>query len=340
MNTWMVRAGRKSRFFESFKQERIVAIGWRGVGSLKETKNKDEFVQKVVQAYPNYREQQVLMAASQLYRFAREFKVGDRVVTYDSGGRSYLCGIIVGEYEFLETAVEEEFENRRLVDWKHETSRDRLSSSAKSSLGAISTIFRISDWVADELWNTERLSSPIEVGLQTKPHAIEIEEVQEQEQSLQAILEAASEKIKDRLTGLDGNEMELLVAGILRAMGYQTRVSPRGPDRGADIVASPDGFGFQEPRIVVEVKHRPNQRMGAPEIRSFLGGRHQRDKGLYVSTGGFTNEARYEADRASIPVTTWDFEELTDTLLRYYEKLDQETKQLIPLKSLYWPIEP
>lgn len=50
--------------------------------------------------------------------------------------------------------------------------------------------------------------------------------------------------------------MQDLVAGLLRAMGYKTRVSPSGPDRGKDIVASPDGFGFESPRIVVEVKHR------------------------------------------------------------------------------------
>ncbi len=84
--------------------------------------------------------------------------------------------------------------------------------------------------------------------------------------------------------------MQDLVAGILRAMGYKTLVSPAGADRGKDIIASPDGFGFEPPRIVVEVKHR-NARMGSSEIRSFLGGRHKDDRGLYVSTGGFTKEA-------------------------------------------------
>jgi predicted Mrr-cat superfamily restriction endonuclease len=56
------------------------------------------------------------------------------------------------------------------------------------------------------------------------------------------------------IAALDPREVEHLVAGILRAMGFKTRVSPVGPDRGKDIVASPDGFGFKDPRIVVEVK--------------------------------------------------------------------------------------
>ena len=37
------------------------------------------------------------------------------------------------------------------------------------------------------------------------------------------------------------------------------------------------------------------QAMGAQEIRSFLCGRHPGDKGLYVSTGGFSKDAHYEA---------------------------------------------
>ena len=111
----------------------------------------------------------------------------------------------------------------------------------------------------------------------------------------------ALERIKDRVNELDWDDMQQLVAGILRAMGYKTQVSPPGADRGKDIVASPDGFGFEHPRIVVEVKHRKGQ-MGSQEIRSFLGGRHKDDRGLYVSTGGFTKDAQYEADRASIPL--------------------------------------
>jgi len=80
-------------------------------------------------------------------------------------------------------------------------------------------------------------------------------------------------------------------------MGYHTTVAADGSDRGADIFASPDGLGLQEPRIFVEVKHRSGS-MGADELRKFLGGRRAGDRCLYVSTGGFTKAARYEAERA------------------------------------------
>ncbi|MDC0946604.1 restriction endonuclease [Nitrospinaceae bacterium] len=44
--------------------------------------------------------------------------------------------------------------------------------------------------------------------------------------------------------------MQELVAGLLRAMGSKTKVFPAGPDQGKDIIASPDGFDFEIPRII------------------------------------------------------------------------------------------
>jgi restriction system protein len=103
------------------------------------------------------------------------------------------------------------------------------------------------------------------------------------------------------------------------------------------IIASPDGFGFEQPRIVVEVKHRPNTAMGSQELRSFLGGRHKDDKGLYVSTGGFTKDAKYEADRGSIPVVLLDLDDLSNEIVRHYGEMDMEARSLIPLTTILWP---
>jgi restriction system protein len=122
-------------------------------------------------------------------------------------------------------------------------------------------------------------------------------------------------------------------------MGYRTRISPKGPDRGIDVQASPDGLGLEEPRIKAEVKHRPSTSIGARDIRSFLGGLREGDKALYVSTGGFTKEARYEADRANIPITLLDLDELANLTVTYYENFDVEGRALIPLAKVYWPID-
>ena len=150
------------------------------------------------------------------------------------------------------------------------------------------------------------------------------------------MISKAHEFIKDKIVALNWDQMQDIVAGLLRAMGYKTKVSLKGPDRGRDIIASPDGLGLEDPRIIVEVKHRSGQ-MGAQDVRSFTGGLRQGSKGLYVSTGGFSKEAKYEAERSTIPVTLVDMDSFVDLLVQYYDNLDVDTKMLVPLVKIYWP---
>ena len=134
----------------------------------------------------------------------------------------------------------------------------------------------------------------------------------------------------------DREEMQELVAGILRSMGYKTLVSPIGADRGKDIKASPDGLGLEEPRIIVEVKHRKGQ-MSSKDIRSFLAVLRKGHKGIYVSTGGFSKEAEYEAERSENPVILIDSDMLVKLLTQNYDSFDNDTRALIPLVKVYWP---
>jgi len=104
-------------------------------------------------------------------------------------------------------------------------------------------------------------------------------------------------------------------------------------------MASPDGLMLQEPRIFVEVKHRTGTAMGAKEIRSFLGGRKPGDRCLYVSTGGFSKDAHYEADRSNVPLTLLNLEALRKLLIDNYDRIDPDTRALVPLRKFYWPLE-
>lgn len=327
-NAWMVRAERNGRLYDVFKDQNVVAIGWHEIGDLSNLCSRQAILAKVREQWPEISLQSAAMAAGQLHRFRSEMKVEDTVVTYDPGRRVYLVGKIVGEYE-RDPSIDEEDPNIRRVAWEGEVSRDLLSLTSRNSLGAISTIFLLSKDVVEDLRRAMTSHQP-------SPEAAPGAELQVEEDVLKDIQSKALEFIKDRVSALGWAEMQDLVAGLLRAMGYKTRVSPSGPDRGKDIVASPDGFGFEAPRIIVEVKHRQGA-MGAHAIRSFLGGRHPHDKGLYVSTGGFSKDAHYEAERASIPVHLMNLDDLVEALIEHYDALDIETKQLVPLKRIYWP---
>lgn len=322
---WMVRAGEGGRLIEEFSQG-YVAIGWGALGDLNQFTGIDDLRARHIEAYPNAKPGFVSNAVAMVHKFWKEIAIGDHVVTYDPSKRRYLVGLVTGDYQYLHNVVGE-YPQVRTVDWIAEVSRDDLSVASRNSLGSTLTLFGLND----EVWaNISRVMSGV-----AEPN--EIDSTLEETDILGDVKERSREFIKDKITGLDWDEFQELIAGVLRAMGYKTRVTPTGADRGVDILASPDGFGFEQPRIVVECKHR-KEAMGSQEIRSFLGGRHKDDKGLYVSTGGFTKDARYEAERANIPVTLMDLDQLVDVIIEYYEQMDSEMRTLLPLLKVYWPV--
>lgn len=325
---WMVRAGEGGFLFDDFKSQGIVAIGWEEMDDMSGMLSRADFQKAAAEAHPHVSAGTLSSYAGQTYRFVREMKVGDHVVTYNPSTRSYLLGTVAGNYEYVPAGTNG-YPNRRRVQWRGSIDRDGLTVGARNSLGSISTLFQLTLEVGQEL---ERQAAQPASAVAPPPEVTAVQ-VSEQYKDIQ---NQALEFIKDRVNALDWSDMQELVAGLLRAMGYKTRISPSGSDRGKDIVASRDGLGFEDPRIVVEVKHRAAA-MGSQEIRSFLGGPHERDKGLYVSTGGFTKDARYEAERGRIPVTLMDLDDLVKTLLEHYEQADSQTQRLVPLRKLYWP---
>ncbi len=324
---WMVRAGRGGRHFPDFVEQGIVALGWAQIGDPTAIDDRRALSQSFRAGYPEWTETQVAVASDQVFRFVHELKLGDGVVTYDSQRRVYLTGTIAGAARYRPD-VDEELSCVRAVDWGDTVGRDALSAESRNTLGVIQSLFLLPDYSCIEIESRLAGEAPqgAPLGRAADPDPYD------------AIQERALERLKDRIIELDWNQLQDLVAAWLRALGYQTKISPQGSDRGKDIFASPDGFGFESPRIVVEVKHRKAQAMGAPEVRSFLGGRHREDRGLYVSTGGFTREAYYEAERAAIPVMLMTLDDLARAIMDNYEKFDAIGRSLVPLTRVYWTI--
>lgn len=330
MTMWMVRAESDGRLFRPFIDKRRVAIGWPDLGDLSRFESREAIATRLRREDPGRSTGAYRSMSGVLFRFLREMQDGDAVISYDRTRRIYAVGKLKGGYGFG-TGFHPDYPNVRSVDWTAESvSRDALTTASKNTLGSTLTVFRLPETAEQDVWQAAS-------GKQEGPSEDE-EAADAEEKLLLEDLESRSiEFIKDRIVGLKWENLQVLVAGLLRAMGYKTRISALGPDRGKDVVASRDGFGFESPRIVVEVKHRKDQ-VGAPEIRSFVGGRHIDDKGLYVSTGGFSKEAKYEAERAKVPVTLLDLDDLAETLAHNYEALDAETRRLVPLRRIYWPV--
>jgi restriction system protein len=326
---WMVRAGEGGYLAEEFRKGSFAAIGWNELGDLTGMDSQDGIYERYVATFPGDKPARVGNAAAMVFKFRSVLKPGQKVTTYNPDTRQYLVGTITGDYVY---APDRQYHHVRSVDWLGTVDRDSLKAASRNSLGSVLTLFQINEETADDLLN--RLN-----GKAADEAAVVSEEKEELEQLKEDTINRAHELIKDRLLKLDDEEMELLVAAILRAMGYKARVTPKGPDRGVDVIASPDGLGLEEPRIKAEVKHRPKTQMGSQEIRSFLGGLRQGDRALYVSTGGFSKDAGYEADRSNIPITLLTLDDLASLVVTHYENFDMDGKVLIPLTRLYWPVE-
>lgn len=324
---WMVRAGNDNVLVEDFETKGIAAVGWGDIGAVTPTDTRDDVKGRVAAAHPDAGPQSVAGIAGQLYRFAREVDDGDWILSFDKSTREYLVGR-AGSYRFDTNTISSEYPHIREVEWQGRVERDRLGSTARNSLGSSLTIFEATPWI-DEIEALLTGKGIEEVQAEDEP--------EEAESYYRDVQEKARQMIIDRINRLDGYEFEALVAGTLRAMGYRTQENPRGPDGGVDIRASPDGAMLSDPIIRVQVKHRKD-RAGASEIQQLVGAAGPGTRGLFVSTGGFSKDARREADRANIPVTLLDAEAFSDLLSEHYPQLDVEYRDLLPLGRVWVPL--
>jgi restriction system protein len=325
----MVRAGEGGEIIDAFARG-FVAVGWQELGDLTYASTREAIRVRYSKAYPTDKPGKAAGAVAMLFKFRSAMQRGENVVSYDPGSREYLVGTIDSDYLYNSKLIPG-YPHIRKANWEARVDRDLLPVSSRNSLGSTLTVFTINEDVWASIVAARHADS-------STPPAPDADEKAELEESRDDTIATAHELIKDQLIRLDDSEMEHLAAALLRAMGYRTRVTPKGPDRGVDVLASPDGLGFQEPRIKVEVKHRPKSAMGSPDVRSFLGGLQDGDRGLYVSSGGFTKEAKYEAERSRIPVTLLDLDEFVTTIVMHYESFDTDGRALLPLARVYWPI--
>jgi len=190
---------------------------------------------------------------------------------------------------------------------------------------------------AVRLYQEWKRSRPKKEGLVTDE-----QEVQKISLTVEEAEEKAWEQIQQFLQKVKPYEFQELIADLLRAMDYHVSwVAPPGKDRGIDIIAYTDPLGASVPRIKVQVKHR-DQPTAVGELRAFMATLGTDDLGLFVSSGGFTSDAKDEArTQERRKVTLLDLENFFDLWVEHYEKLSQEARQRFPLKPIYFlaPVE-
>lgn len=171
---------------------------------------------------------------------------------------------------------------------------------------------------------------------------IEIESVEDKSQKQEALLEQyqsdAMEGMRDYIADKNPYEFQDMVAVLLRAMGYHIAyISPKGRDGGIDVIAYTDPLGVKSPRIIVQVKHRPDKSISSDDIQRLAGTmKRPTDVGIFVTSGSFSNHALIEARSADKHIELIDFESFVELWQKYYTNMSDEEKAMLPLHPIYF----
>jgi restriction system protein len=164
------------------------------------------------------------------------------------------------------------------------------------------------------------------------------ESQQEQEATIQDIEQRAVEGLKKQIGLKNPYEFQDLAVALLRGMGYHTPfVAPLGKDGGIDIVAYRDPFGTSSPRIKAQVKHRPNTPATVQELRQLMGLlQKDGDVGIFISSGGFTSDAKSTARSSHVHVELIDLDRFIALWQEFHDKLGDIDKFRLPLKPIFF----
>ena len=180
-------------------------------------------------------------------------------------------------------------------------------------------------WKAEQVKKDEEVEQEIESG------------DQEQDTSFDQTEQIAIEGLKEYISAKNPYEFQDLIAALLRGMGYYTPfVAPKGKDGGVDIAAYRDPLGTESPRIQVQIKHRESS-ANVQEVRQLMGLlQKEGDVGIFVSSGGFTPDAKVTARSSFVHVELIDLIRFINLWQEFYEKLSDEDKSLLPLRPIYF----
>ncbi|HIQ67895.1 MAG TPA: restriction endonuclease [Candidatus Faecousia excrementigallinarum] len=267
--------------------------------------------------------------ASQVWPFAHEMKKGEIVVLPSKIKPVIHFDKITGDYEFLPNNGNPYYHARRVERVACDIPRANFDQDILYSFGAFMTICRIKQ--------EERIKAVIQAHNQgKKAQQVIPQEPQDDEEARDIENEALSVITNLMIQKTKGHGLAKIVDAILRAKGFTTYVSPAGPDKGVDILASAGTLGFGSPRICVQVKSSdaPVDRI----VLDQLGGVMKNfgaEYGLLVSWSGFKSSVINETAKQFFEIQLWTHKEIIQEFLRYYDQMDAEIKELIPLKKIW-----
>lgn len=337
MNLWLVRAGKHGEREQICLDEGVSLLGWKNMPDLSQYKTREEMSADYVKYHEAKSGGAVGVNVGQLWRFAKEIKVGDLIAMPSKFQPVIHFGKVTKEYVYKGlTEASGHPENHVIyVDWLKAIPRSEFDQDLLYSFGSLLTVSQVSRNEALERVKKMIDSKSVNIPKQVEPTKIEQDKI-EIEVSLDIAEYAQDQIIKHLERKFAGHDLTRLVDEVLKAQGYITTISPPGPDGGIDILAGGGGLGFTEPRICVQVKATVGQ-ADVKIYRELVGvmSKVKADFGLLVSWSGFNPNLLKEAKPDFFKVRLWSANDLVEEIFKHYDKFSDEFKAELPLKKIW-----
>lgn len=326
VTVWGIHAGRTGDADSLFLKKNVIAIGWDKIGDPSAIEPDRESIKaKVVEVYPETKPGALPLTAGQIYRFIHEPKIGDVVIYPSKRERQIHIGIIEGDHKYNPT-LSAGYPNIRPVKWMKQFPRTYFTQGALYEIGSAMSFFQVKTYADEFLAALAGETKLIEKDEEDETVAYVVGEIEQNTRDF--ILKRLSQQLK-------GHPFAHFIGHLLEKMGYQTRISPEGPDGGIDIIAHKDELGFEPPIIKVQVKCVDGS-IGDPVVSSLYGKIGAGEFGLFITIGTFTKQAvNFAVSKSNLRLI--DGDELIELVLQHYEELDSRYKGVIPLQRVYIP---
>jgi restriction system protein len=330
---WVVRAGKYGEQEPIALERSVVTIGWNELPDLSAVQSREALAELYRKAHAGASSQRVGAQVGQIWAFVSLIQVGDlAVLPLKTAGRAIAVGEVAGPYQYVTNLGEGVYHVRKVKWLRTDIPRTAFGQDLLAHMGYPRTVYRLGDAQAAERIQAVLSGKPDPVGA-----GLADTEVDETDAQALDIEEAAGDQILKYIqANFAGHKLATLVAAVLRASGYQTEVSPPGPDGGVDILAGTGPMGFDQPRLCVQVKSSPTP-ADVNVLRGLQGilQNFHAEQGLLVCWGGFTQPAIKEARQSFFKIRLWNSEGLLAVILKHYDQLPADIQADLPLKRVW-----